>query len=134
VPDGFQARPSVRKWRRCMCHPQAEDHILCNAGGRVPQRRIARNVARPDRHPLFFDLAKTAIKPYADAGKMRMHKDGTTFAPGITAVAAPGHTVGHTMVRISSAGNEPAARPPGTLLPPCVSLGWGGRGQGAVRT
>jgi len=54
----------------------------------------------------FFDLAKTAIKPYADAGKVQMHKDGTTFAPGVTAVAAPGHTVGHTMVRISSAGNE----------------------------
>jgi len=35
-----------------------------------------------------------------------MHKDGTTFAVGIIAVAAPGHTVGHTMVRISSAGSE----------------------------
>ncbi|MFY9836306.1 MAG: MBL fold metallo-hydrolase [Xanthobacteraceae bacterium] len=54
----------------------------------------------------FFDLAKRAIKPYADAGKVQMHKDGTTFAPGITAAAAPGHTVGHTMVRISSGGNE----------------------------
>src|SRR5262249_61459658 len=54
----------------------------------------------------FFDLAKTAIKPYADAGKLQMHKDGTSFAPGITAVAALGHTVGHTMVRISSAGND----------------------------
>jgi glyoxylase-like metal-dependent hydrolase (beta-lactamase superfamily II) len=54
----------------------------------------------------FFDLAKRAIKPYAEAGKVQMHKDGTTFAPGITAAAAPGHTVGHTMVRISSADNE----------------------------
>ena len=60
----------------------------------------------PDAVRPFFDLAKTAIKPYADAGKVQMHKDGTTFAPGITAVAAPGHTVGHTMVRISSAGHE----------------------------
>jgi glyoxylase-like metal-dependent hydrolase (beta-lactamase superfamily II) len=54
----------------------------------------------------FFDLAKAAIKPYADAGKVQMHKDGTTFAPGVTAIAAPGHTVGHTMVRVSSAGDE----------------------------
>src|SRR5215471_16568220 len=54
----------------------------------------------------FFDLAKTAIKPYADAGKLQMHKDGITFAAGITAVAAPGHTVGHTMVRVTSAGDE----------------------------
>jgi glyoxylase-like metal-dependent hydrolase (beta-lactamase superfamily II) len=60
----------------------------------------------PESVRLFFDLAKAAIKPYAEAGKVQMHKDGTTFAAGITAVAAPGHTVGHTMVRISSAGHE----------------------------
>jgi glyoxylase-like metal-dependent hydrolase (beta-lactamase superfamily II) len=60
----------------------------------------------PEAVRLFFDLAKTAIEPYADAGKVQMHKDGTTFAPGVSAVEAPGHTVGHTMVRISSAGNE----------------------------
>lgn len=59
----------------------------------------------PDQFKPFFDMAKAAIKPYADAGKVQMHKDGTQFAPGLTAVAAPGHTVGHTMVRVSS-GNE----------------------------
>jgi glyoxylase-like metal-dependent hydrolase (beta-lactamase superfamily II) len=85
-------------------------------------RRAIREKA-PEAVRLFLDLAKTAIKPYADAGKMQMHKDGTTFAPAITAVAAPGHTVDHTMVRISSAGNEPAARPPETLLPRCITLG-----------
>jgi glyoxylase-like metal-dependent hydrolase (beta-lactamase superfamily II) len=60
----------------------------------------------PEPIRLFFDLAKTAIKPYADAGKVQMHKDGTAFAAGVTAVAAAGHTVGHTMVRISSVGDE----------------------------
>ena len=49
-------------------------------------------------------LARTAIKPYADAGKVQMFKDGTTLAPGITAAAMPGHTVGHSMVRVSSGG------------------------------
>jgi glyoxylase-like metal-dependent hydrolase (beta-lactamase superfamily II) len=53
--------------------------------------------------------APEAVRPFfdhADAGKLQMHKDGTTFAPGVTAVAAPGHTVGHTMVRVTSAGND----------------------------
>jgi glyoxylase-like metal-dependent hydrolase (beta-lactamase superfamily II) len=60
----------------------------------------------PEQFQAFFDMAKAAIKPYADAGKVQMHKDGTTFAPGVTAASAPGHTVGHTMVRISSGNSD----------------------------
>lgn len=60
----------------------------------------------PDQFKPFFDMARAAIKPYADAGKVQMHKDGTEFVPGLRAVAAPGHTVGHTMVRVSSGGDE----------------------------
>ncbi len=60
----------------------------------------------PDQFKPFFDMARAAIKPYADAGKVQMHKDGTELAPGVRAAAAPGHTVGHTMVRVSSAGDE----------------------------
>lgn len=60
----------------------------------------------PDEFKAFFDLARAAIKPYADAGKVQMFKDGATFAPGITAAAMPGHTVGHSMVRVSSDGSD----------------------------
>ena len=60
----------------------------------------------PDEFKAFFDLAMAAIKPYADAGKVQMFKDGTTLAPGITAAAMPGHTVGHSMVRVSSDGSD----------------------------
>jgi glyoxylase-like metal-dependent hydrolase (beta-lactamase superfamily II) len=60
----------------------------------------------PDEFKVFFDLAKAAIKPYADAGKMQTFTDGAQFAPGVTAAAAPGHTVGHTMVRVSSDGSD----------------------------
>lgn len=60
----------------------------------------------PDEFKAFFDLARAAIKPYVDAGKVQMFKDGATFAPGITAVAMPGHTVGHSMVRVSSDGSD----------------------------
>jgi glyoxylase-like metal-dependent hydrolase (beta-lactamase superfamily II) len=60
----------------------------------------------PDQFKPFFDMARAAIKPYADAGKVQMHKDGSEFAPGVRAAFAPGHTVGHTMVRVSSSGEE----------------------------
>jgi glyoxylase-like metal-dependent hydrolase (beta-lactamase superfamily II) len=60
----------------------------------------------PDEFKIFFDLAKAAIKPYADAGKMQTFKDGAQFAAGVTAAAAPGHTVGHSMVRVSSGGSD----------------------------
>jgi len=54
----------------------------------------------------FFDMAKGAMKPYADAGKLETYKDGTQFAPGVTSVFTPGHTVGHSMVRVSSGKDE----------------------------
>jgi glyoxylase-like metal-dependent hydrolase (beta-lactamase superfamily II) len=60
----------------------------------------------PESARLFFDLAKMAVKPYADADKVRMYKDGANFLPGLTSIAAPGHTVGHSMLRISSGNSE----------------------------
>ena len=60
----------------------------------------------PDDFKPFFDLARAAIKPYADAGKVQMYRDGAKFLPGLTAIEAPGHTVGHSMVRVSSAGSD----------------------------
>jgi glyoxylase-like metal-dependent hydrolase (beta-lactamase superfamily II) len=60
----------------------------------------------PDGLKPLFALARNTIKPYADAGKVERFKDGAEFAPGIAASAAPGHTVGHTMVRLSSGRNE----------------------------
>jgi len=60
----------------------------------------------PDEAKSFFDIARNSIKPYVDAGKVERFNDGTEFAPGITASAAPGHTMGHTMVRLSSGPSE----------------------------
>ena len=54
----------------------------------------------------FFDMAKGAIKAYADAGKLETYKDGTQFAPGVVSVFTPGHTVGHSMVRVSSGKDD----------------------------
>jgi glyoxylase-like metal-dependent hydrolase (beta-lactamase superfamily II) len=61
--------------------------------------------APADFKPLF-DIARTAIKPYIAAGRVATYKDGTTLLPGISALAAPGHTMGHTMIRLSSQGND----------------------------
>ena len=54
----------------------------------------------------FFDIAQAAIKPYVDAGKVTMFKNNSELFPGISLMMAPGHTVGHTMVRVSSQGGE----------------------------
>jgi glyoxylase-like metal-dependent hydrolase (beta-lactamase superfamily II) len=60
----------------------------------------------PEEFRGFFDMAKAAIKPYAEAGKLQMYKDGTDFAPGVSSMFLPGHTVGHSMVRVSSGSGD----------------------------
>jgi glyoxylase-like metal-dependent hydrolase (beta-lactamase superfamily II) len=95
---GLLAPDGTMMFKNAIVHVNGDEYAFWTSN---EIREKAPEAVRP-----FFDLAKAAIKPYADAGKVQMHKDGTTFAPGITAVAAPGHTVGHTMVRISSLGND----------------------------
>ena len=48
----------------------------------------------------FFATAKKNLVPNRD--RMVFYKDGQEFLPGITALSAPGHTVGHTIFMISS--------------------------------
>ncbi len=63
----------------------------------------------PDGKPFFKDLfegGRAAFKPYVDAKKVQTFKDGSELVPGITAVTAPGHTVGHTMVRLASGADQ----------------------------
>jgi glyoxylase-like metal-dependent hydrolase (beta-lactamase superfamily II) len=60
----------------------------------------------PDGFKPLFEIARVAIKPYADAGKVTMFTPGAELLPGFATMAAPGHTVGHTMVRVSSQGKD----------------------------
>jgi glyoxylase-like metal-dependent hydrolase (beta-lactamase superfamily II) len=63
----------------------------------------------PEGKPFFKDLfegGRAAFKPYIDAKKVQTFKDGAELAPGVVAVTAPGHTVGHTMVRISQGNGQ----------------------------
>ena len=54
----------------------------------------------------FFDLARMATKPYADSGMLQTYKDGSSIIPGLTTFSAPGHTPGHSMIRLSSNGDD----------------------------
>lgn len=48
----------------------------------------------------FFATAKKNLVPNRD--RMVFYKDGQEFLPGVTALSAPGHTIGHTIFMISS--------------------------------
>jgi glyoxylase-like metal-dependent hydrolase (beta-lactamase superfamily II) len=91
-PDGKTMFPNA------VVHINSDEHAFWTSAQN-------RNQA-PDEFKVFFDLANAAIKPYADAGKLQLFKDGAQFAPGVTAAAAPGHTVGHSMIRVSSDGSD----------------------------
>jgi glyoxylase-like metal-dependent hydrolase (beta-lactamase superfamily II) len=91
-PDGKMMFPNA------VVHINADEHAFWTA----PDTRAK----MPDEFKIFVDLANAAIKPYAAAGKVETFKDGAQIARGITAAAAPGHTVGHSMVRVSSDGSD----------------------------
>jgi glyoxylase-like metal-dependent hydrolase (beta-lactamase superfamily II) len=52
----------------------------------------------------FFEIARRSIAPYA--ARLRRFAPGAEVSPGLTAVAAPGHTPGHTLVRIASGAEQ----------------------------
>lgn len=54
---------------------------------------------------MFFDTAQANVSPYISAGHVRFIADGKEVVPGVTAHAAPGHTPGHTMYRVTSNGD-----------------------------
>jgi glyoxylase-like metal-dependent hydrolase (beta-lactamase superfamily II) len=52
----------------------------------------------------FVDHARKNLLPVRD--RLLFYKDGQEFLPGIQALAAPGHTVGHSIFMISSGGKS----------------------------
>ena len=48
--------------------------------------------------------ARKNLLPVRD--RMVFFKDGQEFLPGVQAIAAPGHTVGHTIFMVTSAGKS----------------------------
>lgn len=60
------------------------------------------NKRGPDFMVPFIDGAKKNLGAYRD--RMIMLRDGQEVVPGITAMAAPGHTVGHHVYAVTSEG------------------------------
>lgn len=54
--------------------------------------------------PNFLAQARGNLLPLRD--RMHFIKDGEEFLPGVTALAAPGHTVGHTIFMINNGGQQ----------------------------
>jgi len=54
----------------------------------------------------FFSFAEAALKPYIDAGRIKPFDGNTQLAPGIQAISAVGHTLGHTTYNIESDGKR----------------------------
>jgi glyoxylase-like metal-dependent hydrolase (beta-lactamase superfamily II) len=52
----------------------------------------------------FVVHARKNLMPIRD--KLVFYKDGQEFLPGVQALAAPGHTVGHTMFMVTSGGKS----------------------------
>jgi glyoxylase-like metal-dependent hydrolase (beta-lactamase superfamily II) len=52
----------------------------------------------------FFDSAVAATAPYIAAGRFQTFSDHAELAPGMVATTARGHTEGHTIFTVTSAG------------------------------
>jgi glyoxylase-like metal-dependent hydrolase (beta-lactamase superfamily II) len=64
----------------------------------------ANQEAAPQGAKEGFDAAMKALQPYVSAGRFKPFDGDATLVPGIRAVAAPGHTPGHTMYLAQSKG------------------------------
>jgi glyoxylase-like metal-dependent hydrolase (beta-lactamase superfamily II) len=58
----------------------------------------------PKKDKAFVAHARKNLLPYRD--RIKFIKDGEEFLPGITAMSAPGHTVGHMVFMLSSEGKQ----------------------------
>ncbi|HEX3140812.1 MAG TPA: MBL fold metallo-hydrolase [Rhizobacter sp.] len=60
----------------------------------------------PKEMKMFFQGAQMTINPYVSAGKFKGVTGSTEIVPGITAIAAHGHTPGHTIYAVESKGQK----------------------------
>lgn len=60
----------------------------------------------PEGLTFYFQNAAQKVGPYQKAGKVKTFEYGSSLFPGITPVASPGHTPGHTFYTIESKGQK----------------------------
>ncbi len=95
------------------CHPDHAGGLVDKDGNAVfPNAEIFVNQADHDFWTdesklqgdlkAFIELARTNLLPFKD--RIKFIKGGDEVIPGVTAIDAPGHTVGHTIFMIDSGG------------------------------
>jgi glyoxylase-like metal-dependent hydrolase (beta-lactamase superfamily II) len=62
--------------------------------------------AAPAQAKGFFQGAMASLNPYAEAGRLKPFAAGAELLPGIRAVAARGHSAGHTVYAVESRGQR----------------------------
>ena len=60
----------------------------------------------PEAMKGFFQGAQASMKPYVDAGKYKPFDSDGELVPGISSMAAYGHTPGHTVYMVQSKGQK----------------------------
>ncbi len=66
----------------------------------------ARMDAAPAELKQFFQTAMSTLKPYIAAGRFKPFSGDADLTPGIRAKFTPGHTAGHTVYVVQSAGEK----------------------------
>ena len=100
-------------------HPDHANGLLDDKGARAYPRAKLRlseeelafwfsdekKAAMPDK-AMAFDLARKNIGPYKEAGQVETFKLGADLGGGIHSLALPGHTPGHTGLRITDGAEQ----------------------------
>ena len=62
--------------------------------------------AAPKLLEAMFDGDRASLQPYIDAGRFKPFGYGSELSPGITPIASPGHTPGHSFFQVESKGQK----------------------------
>ncbi len=54
----------------------------------------------------FFPAVQKVVLPYQQSGRVKLFDDGAALLPGLTPIAAPGHTPGHTVYLLQDGGQS----------------------------
>jgi glyoxylase-like metal-dependent hydrolase (beta-lactamase superfamily II) len=60
----------------------------------------------PEGLKFYFQNAELKVGPYLKAGQVKTFEYGSELFPGITTIACPGHTPGHTFYSLESKGQK----------------------------
>lgn len=95
-------------------HPDHTNGLLDGVGTRLYENAVVRlheaelafwfDDAQREKYKdkaMLFDAARKNLGPYKEAGRIETYKSGADFGGGLSSVFLPGHTPGHSGVRVS---------------------------------